>query len=294
MNAVAGRILASRGMPGFESPLGARELGRASDDEIVDALLQCGSEADFRARLRALRLRAAYRPPSPHLTRGKRMAPRPGAGDRWRTSSRAAAIASARMAQAAARGKFPHPRRHRRTALAHGTERRCNPGAKEPQRAAGERSCARAGWPGGSGHEPQAEPVGEVGLADETGGHPFHDPHRVDGIELEAAAVVGQKQAGSDPCGPLVAVDEPVVPRKTECVGGREGRRIGGGVCRKVSRAGERRFDDAWIAHTARPAMLGELAFVDRETTSLSTHRQAADSPAVTSRAPAAPRDRCA
>ena len=64
MNAAAGRILASRGMPGFESSLGARELGRVSDDEIVDALLQCESEADFRDRLRALRLRAAYRPSS--------------------------------------------------------------------------------------------------------------------------------------------------------------------------------------------------------------------------------------
>ena len=62
MNAVAGRILASRGMPGFESPLGARELGRATDEEIVDALLQCESEPDFRARLRVLRHRAAYRP----------------------------------------------------------------------------------------------------------------------------------------------------------------------------------------------------------------------------------------
>ena len=64
MNAVAGRILASRGMPGLESPLGAGELGRVTDEEIVDALLQCESEADFRARLRALRLRAAYRPTS--------------------------------------------------------------------------------------------------------------------------------------------------------------------------------------------------------------------------------------
>ena len=64
MNAVAGRILASRGMPGFESPLDARELGRATDEEIVDALFQCESEPDFRERLRALRLRAAYRPPS--------------------------------------------------------------------------------------------------------------------------------------------------------------------------------------------------------------------------------------
>ena len=64
MNAVAGRILASRGLPGLESPLDARELGRATDEEIVDALLQCESEPDFRERLRALRLQAAYRPPS--------------------------------------------------------------------------------------------------------------------------------------------------------------------------------------------------------------------------------------
>lgn len=64
MNAVAGRILASRGMPGFESPLGARELGRVTDEKIVDALLQCESEADFRDRLRVLRRQAAYRPTS--------------------------------------------------------------------------------------------------------------------------------------------------------------------------------------------------------------------------------------
>ena len=62
MNAVAGRILASRGMPGFETPLDARELARVTDEEVVDALLQCKDEPDLRARLRALRRRAAYRP----------------------------------------------------------------------------------------------------------------------------------------------------------------------------------------------------------------------------------------
>ena len=61
MNAVAGRILASRGMPGFESPLDARELGKVTDEELVDALLECESEPDFRTRLQALRRRAAYR-----------------------------------------------------------------------------------------------------------------------------------------------------------------------------------------------------------------------------------------
>ena len=65
MNAVAGRILASRGMPGFESPLDARDLARVTDEEVVDALLQCKDESDLRARLRALRRRAAYRP-APH------------------------------------------------------------------------------------------------------------------------------------------------------------------------------------------------------------------------------------
>ena len=64
MNAVAGRILASRGMPGFESPLDARELGKVTDEELVDALLECESEPDFRTRLQALRRRAAYRPAS--------------------------------------------------------------------------------------------------------------------------------------------------------------------------------------------------------------------------------------
>ena len=62
MNVVAGRILAARGMPGFESPLDARELARVTDEEVVDALLQCKDESDLRARLRALRHRAAYRP----------------------------------------------------------------------------------------------------------------------------------------------------------------------------------------------------------------------------------------
>ena len=62
MNAVAGRILAARGMPGFESPLDAWDLARVTDEEVVDALLQCKDESDLRARLRALRRRAAYRP----------------------------------------------------------------------------------------------------------------------------------------------------------------------------------------------------------------------------------------
>ena len=54
MNAVAGRILASRGMPRLESPLDPRELAGVTDEEVVDASLRCKDESDFRARLRAL------------------------------------------------------------------------------------------------------------------------------------------------------------------------------------------------------------------------------------------------
>ena len=62
MTAVADRILASRGMPGLALPLDADELAGATNDEIVDALLQCRDEPDLRARLLALRRRPAYRP----------------------------------------------------------------------------------------------------------------------------------------------------------------------------------------------------------------------------------------
>ena len=64
MNAVAGRILASRGMPGLAPPLKPQELAGVTDEEVVDALLQCKDEPDLRARLRALHRRAAYRPGS--------------------------------------------------------------------------------------------------------------------------------------------------------------------------------------------------------------------------------------
>ena len=58
MNAVAGGILTSRGMPGLELPLDARELAGVTDGEVVDALLRCRNESDFRARLRATRRRS--------------------------------------------------------------------------------------------------------------------------------------------------------------------------------------------------------------------------------------------
>ena len=62
LTAVADRILASRGMPGLALPLGADELAGATNEEIVDTLLQCKDEPDLRARLAALRRGPTYRP----------------------------------------------------------------------------------------------------------------------------------------------------------------------------------------------------------------------------------------
>ena len=53
--AAAGTILASRGMPGLALPLDVADLSGVSDEEVVDALLQCKDESDLRARLEALR-----------------------------------------------------------------------------------------------------------------------------------------------------------------------------------------------------------------------------------------------
>ena len=63
MAAVAGRILASRGMPGLSSPLTAEDLSRVPDDDAVDALLQCEDESDLRSRLAALRRQPGRYPP---------------------------------------------------------------------------------------------------------------------------------------------------------------------------------------------------------------------------------------
>ena len=53
--ALARQFLAPRGMPGLESPLEPQELARATDEEVVDALLRSKDESDLRARLQALR-----------------------------------------------------------------------------------------------------------------------------------------------------------------------------------------------------------------------------------------------
>ena len=57
MAAIAGTILASRGMPRLASPLLAEELAGIADEEAVEAMLHCKDEADLRARLQALRRR---------------------------------------------------------------------------------------------------------------------------------------------------------------------------------------------------------------------------------------------
>ena len=51
------RFLASRGMPEPALRLDGRDLARATDEEVIDALLQCEDESDFRARLQGPRRR---------------------------------------------------------------------------------------------------------------------------------------------------------------------------------------------------------------------------------------------
>ena len=64
MITVATRVLASRGLPELSSPLDAEDLSGISDDDAVDALLQCKDESDLRARLANLR-RQPGRYPAP-------------------------------------------------------------------------------------------------------------------------------------------------------------------------------------------------------------------------------------
>ena len=49
------RILASRGMPETAFRLDDSELAGVTDEEVVDALLQCEGESDFRRRIREIR-----------------------------------------------------------------------------------------------------------------------------------------------------------------------------------------------------------------------------------------------
>ena len=55
LEALMRRIRASRGMPGPAFSLDDRDLAGTTDEEVVDALLQCEDESDFRARLRRIR-----------------------------------------------------------------------------------------------------------------------------------------------------------------------------------------------------------------------------------------------
>ncbi len=63
MAAIATRILASRGLPGLSAPLDAEDLSGISDDDAVDALLECKNESDLRSRLAALRRQPGHYPP---------------------------------------------------------------------------------------------------------------------------------------------------------------------------------------------------------------------------------------
>ena len=55
LNIVIRKTLASRGIPAADVTLDARELAGVTDDEVMDALLQCQDAMDLRARLKSRR-----------------------------------------------------------------------------------------------------------------------------------------------------------------------------------------------------------------------------------------------
>ena len=57
-----------------------------------------------------------------------------------------------------------------------------------------------------------AEPFGQFCFSDPAGGDACHEPDCVHAVKAEDVAVVGQEQAGDDPSGAFVAVQEAVVP----------------------------------------------------------------------------------
>ena len=49
------KTLASRGIPAADLTLDAGDLARLTDEDVMDALLECRNAADLRARLRKRR-----------------------------------------------------------------------------------------------------------------------------------------------------------------------------------------------------------------------------------------------
>lgn len=109
------------------------------------------------------------------------------------------------------------------------------------------------------------EPIGQRGLADQTAGNTFHGLNRIQGIETQVPAVVGQEQACDDPGSTFVAVDEAVVLRETVGIRGCESSRVRIARARRVDRMGQSRFNRPQIANAVCPAVLGELTVMDRK-----------------------------
>lgn len=110
-----------------------------------------------------------------------------------------------------------------------------------------------------------AKPIGERGLADPPAGDTFHHLNRIHGIEAETLPVLGQEQAGNNPGGTFVPVDEAVIFRQAIGIGCGKIRRVRVAMAREVDRMGQCRFNRPEIANTIRPTMLGELPVMDRK-----------------------------
>ena len=109
------------------------------------------------------------------------------------------------------------------------------------------------------------EPVSQCGLIDTSTGDVLHGPNRVQGIEIEAEAVVCQEKSRRYTGSALVTVDETMIYRDSKRVSGCEFGRIGNAVVRKVHWAGQSGSDHISVTNTVQPAMLGELAVMDRK-----------------------------
>ena len=67
-------------------------------------------------------------------------------------------------------------------------------------------------------------------------------PDRVDGVETQDKAVIGEKQAGKHPGGSLVAVEKAVIASDAKGIGGGEACSVGIFVSSKILRTRQRRF----------------------------------------------------
>lgn len=110
-----------------------------------------------------------------------------------------------------------------------------------------------------------ANPAGKVLFSSLARGKTKEHCHTVGIARDEIMPVERKKKLSHNISRPLVAVDEGMIARNSECVGRRERRRIRLAIERQVHRPAKRRLKRAPIANSRGAAMLGKLFVMDRE-----------------------------